>query len=170
MKQLNGRAERKDRYDNVAYISIKLFNCPVTSLLQYRSFAKLCYMSEDAPIIPVIVSKEGSSRMAGSLLLRRAAYCVSYIPPLFFISLWCLERHDEGVFHGKQALVLTLFAVVVNVLGPTIVFLVPLLGAVFVLIANIMLFVFMILGMYRGAAGVSKALPIIGGFASRFTF
>ncbi|MBP9828349.1 DUF4870 domain-containing protein [Patescibacteria group bacterium] len=128
-------------------------------------------MSDEAPIIPVIVSEENSSAHAdSSSFLRRFACSVGYIPPLFFVPLWLLEKHEESSFHGKQSLVLTLFAVIVNVLGPTVMFLVPLVGALVVLIANILLFILIVLGMYRGACGIQEELPIFGGFARRFTF
>lgn len=130
-------------------------------------FVTLFYMPDEAPIIEPVSVKQEEAPLDSDQFLRRLACCIGYIPPLFFIPLWFLGKDEQSIFHGKQALVLTIFAAIVNVFGPVVVILTAFIGTPFVLLAEFILVVLVIVGMYRGYLGIQKPLPLLGGFSEK---
>ncbi len=84
---------------------------------------------------------------------------IAYIGILFFVPLVVDQNNQFYKFHANQALVLFLFAMIVNVAGA----LIPVLGWFLILpIGGIMAFVFMIMGMLNAFNEQMKPLPLIG--------
>lgn len=85
------------------------------------------------------------------------------IPILFFIPLVSDGKNSPfAKFHANQQLVLLIAAVIVNIVGGVI----PILGWFIILpIGTIMLIIFAIMGIINASKGITKPLPLIGGFS-----
>ena len=90
---------------------------------------------------------------------------VAYI--IFFIPLLTDAKKDPFVkYHVKQGLVLFIFSIVVWV----VISLIPVLGIIVAPILDLILLVFLVIGIINAVNGVEKPLPLIGQFASNFKF
>jgi uncharacterized membrane protein len=76
---------------------------------------------------------------------------------IFLIPLLAAKDSKFAMYHANQGLVLFLLAVVVNVVGGMIPFIILPLG-------NLLVIVLAIIGIINAAKGESKPLPLIGGF------
>jgi uncharacterized membrane protein len=91
---------------------------------------------------------------------------IAYI--LFFVPLLTDAKNDPFVkFHVKQGLVLLLTQIVISIVGSVI----PFLGWFLILpLGSIFVFILWIMGILNAVNGTQKELPLIGGFATHFTF
>jgi uncharacterized membrane protein len=88
---------------------------------------------------------------------------VAYI--LFFIPLLTNAKDDPFVkYHVKQGLVLFICAAILMVVESIFIF------RLFTPLFNLVIFIFIILGIINAAGGKTIPLPIIGKFADKFTF
>lgn len=100
---------------------------------------------------------EGSKKNTGMAV-------VAYI--IFFLPLLTDAKNDPFVkFHVKQGLVLFVAWVADMIIG-----MVPILGWVIAPIVAILLFVLFVIGVINALAGRERELPVIGKYASKFTF
>jgi uncharacterized membrane protein len=84
------------------------------------------------------------------------------IPILFFIPLVTDAKNSPfAKFHANQQLNLLLAAIAVNIVGGII----PFLGWFVILpLGSILIIIFAIMGIINAAKGLTKKLPLIGGF------
>ena len=82
---------------------------------------------------------------------------------LWFIPLWVLKpRNDFAVFHAKQAFMLFLTCIAVQIVGS----LIPFIGWFIILpLGSLAVFILWIVGIVNSASGNMKPLPVIGKFA-----
>lgn len=98
---------------------------------------------------------------------------LSYVGPLFLISLFIEQKNDPGIkLHCSQGMLLFVIGVISGiVLGvvTTILAFIPFIGWIIALLLNaatsIVLFVLTILGIVNGATNKDVPLPVIGRFA-----
>nr|MCK4930185.1 hypothetical protein [Nanoarchaeota archaeon] len=88
---------------------------------------------------------------------------LSYLFILWIFPLWVIKpKNDFAVYHAKQALMLFIAAIVVNIVGSII----PFIGWFIILpIGGLIVFVLWIIGIVNAATGKKKPLPIIGKWA-----
>lgn len=80
----------------------------------------------------------------------------------FFIPLLAAKDSQFAMFHANQGLVLFLAAMAINIVGSFILFS----GWFFILtLGNLLIFVFVVLGIINAAKGEMKPLPLIGGIS-----
>lgn len=78
---------------------------------------------------------------------------------LFFIPLIAARESRFAMYHANQGLLLLITAVAINIVGTII----PILGWLIILpIGNLIVFVFVVIGIVNAANGKCKELPIIG--------
>ena len=77
-----------------------------------------------------------------------------------------MKKNEFVKFHVKQALVL----LIVDVLGYAILGIIIIIGWVLMPIFGVVMLILWIIGIINALNGKKKALPIIGGFAKKFTF
>lgn len=89
---------------------------------------------------------------------------VAYI--LFFVPLLTEAKNDPFVkFHVKQGLVLLLGWVASMVVG-----MIPILGWIIAPFLGIFLLILFVIGVINALSGKESKLPLIGGFADKFSF
>lgn len=80
---------------------------------------------------------------------------------IFFIPLLAARDSKYAMYHANQGLILFLVALGVNIVGQII----PFLGWFIILpLGNLIVFVFVVLGIINAAGGQRKPLPVIGQF------
>lgn len=80
---------------------------------------------------------------------------------LFFIPLLAAPKSSFAKYHANQGLILLILAIAVNVIGGVV----PFLGWFLILpIGSIAVLVFFVMGIINASNGVTKPLPVIGGF------
>ncbi len=84
---------------------------------------------------------------------------IAYIGILFFVPLLVDQKNKFNRFHANQALVLLIFAAIVNLIGN---YMTTLIGSLIWLVGGIMMLVFMIMGVLNAANEKMKPLPLIG--------
>lgn len=78
-----------------------------------------------------------------------------------------MKKNEFAGFHVKQALVLVIASVCINIVGGII----PIIGWFIILpIGNLAVFVFFIIGLINAITGKQKELPLIGRFGAKFQF
>ncbi|MEF3304093.1 DUF4870 domain-containing protein [Paenibacillus sp. GYB003] len=78
---------------------------------------------------------------------------------IFFIPLLAARDSKYAMYHANQGLLLFLVAVGINIVGAII----PILGWLIIApLGNLLVFVFVVLGIVNAAGGQRKPLPIIG--------
>lgn len=77
-----------------------------------------------------------------------------------------MKKNAFARFHVKQALVL----LIVSVAGNIVLSFIPIIGWILLPIFGIAVFVLWILGLINALNGTEKQLPVIGQWASMFTF
>lgn len=83
---------------------------------------------------------------------------VAYI--LFFVPLIAAKDSRFAMYHANQGLTLFLCFAAVNV----VLSIIPIIGWILLPLANLALFVLLILGIITAAQGQAKPLPIIGAY------
>lgn len=83
---------------------------------------------------------------------------VAYI--LFFIPLLAAKNSPFAMYHANQGLTLFICAVAVNI----VLSIIPVLGWILLPIANLAIFVLVVLGIVAAAQGQNKPLPLIGAY------
>ena len=102
-----------------------------------------------------------------SKLLAFLCYCPGIILIGILIVLLSKKEDRYAVYHAKQGLVLLLGAIIVSFACGII----PGIGwFVFFPIAELVIFVLMVIGIINAFSGELKPLPIIGQFADKFNF
>ena len=91
-----------------------------------------------------------------------------------------MKKNKFVEFHVKQSLALAIFAIgfvivsmiLTTILGalPGVGFLLVLLWGILALIVDIFIFVLFIIGLIRAIQGEKKELPLVGKYASKFSF
>ena len=78
-----------------------------------------------------------------------------------------MRKNQLANYHTKQALVLLIASVVINIIGSII----PIIGWFIILpLGNLFILVLWIFGIINSASGNMKPIPVIGGFGSKFQF
>lgn len=78
-----------------------------------------------------------------------------------------MKKNQFAKFHVKQALVLLIAAVIINVVGSAL----PVIGWFIILpLGSIFIVILWLFGMVYSINGTKKELPFIGKFAKKFTF
>ena len=85
---------------------------------------------------------------------------IAYI--LFFVPLLAGKRSQFVTYHTNQGTLLFIFAVVLQIILPILIF-IPLLGLLFQ-IARIIPLVLLVIGIINASKGEMKPLPLIGGY------
>ncbi|MBW2991406.1 hypothetical protein KY348_06930 [Candidatus Woesearchaeota archaeon] len=82
---------------------------------------------------------------------------------LFFIPLWVIKpRKDYAVYYGKQAFMLLITAIAVQIVGAII----PFIGWWIILpLGSLAVFILWIIGIVNAASDKKKPLPVIGKLA-----
>ncbi len=92
---------------------------------------------------------------------------VGYIPVLFFVPLFLSDKNAYATFHGRQGLVLTVAAILLNVLGPIVSILIPFLGFIAVLGLNVLLILAILIGAWKAWQGEEWEIPVLGKYAKK---
>ena len=78
-----------------------------------------------------------------------------------------MQKNSFVRFHVKQGLVLLITSIIINVVGTVV----PFIGWFIILpLGSIFVIVLWILGIVNAVNGNKNKLPVIGGFADKFTF
>ncbi len=93
------------------------------------------------------------------------AYLLSIIG---FVLVLLLKKDNKfAMYHAKQSLVLFILAIGISIIGSII----PVIGWFIILpIGNLVILVLWIIGIINALGGKEKPLPLIGGFADKFSF
>lgn len=90
---------------------------------------------------------------------------IGYLPPLFFVPLFLGKKDAFSVWHGKQALIVTILSVAGGILSPIVATIIPVIGALAVMIYNLFVLVLIIGGAWHAYKGEKWELPLVGKFA-----
>ena len=82
---------------------------------------------------------------------------------LFFIPLWIIKpKNDYAVYYGKQAFMLLITSIAVQIVGTII----PFIGPWIILpLGSLAVFILWIIGIVNAASNQKKPLPVIGKLA-----
>ena len=94
---------------------------------------------------------------------EKAMSALAYLGILFFLPLVVCPDSHFGKYHANQGLILFIAGVVVNI-AARVSRIIPLIGEIVISACNLLLFVFMILGIINALNGREEPLPIIGSY------
>ena len=77
-----------------------------------------------------------------------------------------MKKNKFASFHVKQALVLLLFSLAIQIVGT----LIPIIGIIILPIGGLAVFVLWLFGVFYAIQGKEKELPVVGSFAKKFKF
>lgn len=90
---------------------------------------------------------------------------IGYLPPLFFVPLYLGKKDEFSVWHGKQCLIVTILSVIGGVLSPIVAVVIPVIGALAVMIYNLFVLILIVGGAWHAYKGEKWELPLVGKFA-----
>ena len=105
-------------------------------------------------------SQAGSGSVSNERLMAGLAYFIFFLPMLMN------PRTNFAMFHAKQGLVL----LIASILGNIVLGIIPIFGWMLLPFFNLAIIVLVIMGLMNGLNGKEIELPVIGQFASKFTF
>ena len=120
--------------------------------------------TQEAPVVQEQPKVEAKSEDTGRLCAVLSYFLVGII---WYFADETMKTKELAKFHVKQSLVLLIVSIVLQVVGTVL----PIIGWFIILpLASLFTFIWAIIGIVYALNREMKELPLIGGYAKKFTF